>query len=286
MNQNGLGVRAPVLATIGARLPTLRAGQRAVCAVVQRDPAFVVETTTTGLARVAGVSAATVVRTAQALGYSGFPQLRVMLARDLGAAAARPTGRGAVGVVWDYFQAVADALPDMTSLLDPAALDEAIKRIAAARHVFVSGSGVSAPVASDLAMRLSSVGRFATTSPDSLDQQIRARLLDPKDVCVVVSGTGATSTSLAVARAANAAGATVISLTSFDDTPLSRIVDIELVVVMGVARMSEELHFQVRLPQLILVNGLVAAVASLRPKPARAARARAIEAVSELLLEP
>lgn len=286
MITGGLGTSAPVLTTISARLPTLRAGPRAVCAVVQRDPEFVVETTAAGLARAAGVSAATVVRTAQALGFSGFPQLRVMLARDLGAASSRPTGRGPVGVVWDFFQAVADALPDMTSLLDAEALDEAIKRIAAANDVLVTGSGVSAPVATDLAMRLTSIGCSATASADALDQRIRARLLGPRDVCVVVSSTGATSTSLAVARCANAAGAAVIAITAFDDTPLSKLADIELIVVMGAPKMTEELHFFVRIPQMILVNGIAAAVASLRPNPARAARARAIEAVSELLLEP
>lgn len=286
MTDRDLSASAPVLATISALRPSLRAGQRAVCAVIERDPATAVEATAGEIAVAAGVSAATVVRTAQALGYSGFPQLRVMLARDLGAAASRPQAGGAAGAVLDYFAAVGEAVPDMTSLLDPGEVDQAVKRLAAARHVFVCGNGVSAPVALDLAMRLNSLGRFATTSNDTLDQRIRARLLTPNDVCVVVSGTGATETSMAVARGARQAGATVIAFTSFSDTALAQVADINLVVVMGTPRMAEELHHQVRLPHLILVNALVTAVALIRPKTTRVARSKAIEAVSEILLEP
>ena len=245
-----------------------------------------VEATAGQVARAAGVSTATVVRTAQALGYSGFPQLRVMLARDLGAASPQPTASGPVGVVWNYLQAVADALPEMTSQLDPDALEQAIRSVANARQVLVAGNGVSAPVALDFAMRLTTIGRSATMSMDSLDQVIRARLLSPGDACIVVSGTGATATSLAVARAASTAGATVIALTSFSGTPLTQVADINLVVVMGVARISEELHYHVRLPQSILVNAVIAAVATLRPRAAADARGKAIEVVSEILLEP
>lgn len=67
---------------------------------------------------------------------------------------------------------------------------------------------------------------------------------------------------------------------------VSRAADVNLTVVMGAASLAEELHHHVRIPQAILVNALVAAVANLRPRAAKTARAKAIEAVSDLLLEP
>ena len=78
----------------------------------------------------------------------------------------------------------------------------------------------------------------------------------------------------------------MIALTSFSGTPLTQVADINLVVVMGVARISEELHYHVRLPQSILVNAVIAAVATLRPRAAADVRGKAIEVVSEILLEP
>lgn len=164
-------------------------------------------------------------------------------------------------------------------------MERAVDLIAAARRIVVAGGGVSAPVAQDLAMRLAAIGRPVEAPTDHLDQRIRARLLGPEDVCVIVSGTGATASTLSVARAAAAAGAPVITLTSFARSALSALASVELVTTSGTG-LREELQTTFRIPQLILGNALVAAVAARDPEGSARARAAVLEVVAPELTDP
>jgi DNA-binding MurR/RpiR family transcriptional regulator len=277
----------PVLATIRATSPSLNPGEQRVCEVVLARPEWVIEATTADVATKAGVSTATVVRAAQKLGYRGFPHMRVLLARDLGVSAPRGTGREerSTSGVHAFFRTVAAATEAMSSLLDEAQVERAVDLLASGRRILVAGGGVSAPVALDIAMRLAAVGRAADAPADHLDQRIRARLLGPEDVCVIVSGTGATAATLHVARAAKEAGAPVISLTSFARSALSALADVELVTTAGTG-LREELESTFRIPQLILGNALVSAVAARDPEASARARASVLEVVATELTDP
>jgi DNA-binding MurR/RpiR family transcriptional regulator len=271
-----------VAAVARARVHTLSAGEQRVCQAILADIAWAVEATTTQLGEVAGVSSATVVRTAKSLGYRGFPHLRVMLARDLGTPRPAADDDTPAGVVRAFFETVAASAAELAPLVSDQRIDAVVAALIAAPHILIGGNGVSAPVAQDFAMRLAAIGRPASAPTDALDQQIRARLLAPGDVCVIVSGTGATSNSLRAAAAADAAGATVVAMTSFAETPLSAYADIELVVGAQTAGLRDELYGQLRLPQAILVNAIVAAVAR-ADEGAGAARAKVFEVVAETL---
>lgn len=276
----------PVTATIRALRTSLNPGEQRVCDVVLARPDWVIEATTADVAVEAGVSTATVVRTAQRLGYRGFPHLRVLLARDLGVStSAAFDSAGGTGDVRAFFRAVGSATEAMASLLDEGLVERAVDLIAEARRIVVAGGGVSAPVAQDLAMRLAAIGRPVEAPTDHLDQRIRARLLGPQDVCVVVSGTGATESTLSVARSAVAAGAPVIALTSFARSALSALASVELVTTSG-AGLREELQTTFRIPQLILGNALVAAVAARDPEGSARARAAVLEVVAPELIDP
>lgn len=278
----------PVTATVRALRASLNPGEQRVCDVVLDRPDWVIEATTGDVALAAGVSTATVVRAAQRLGYRGFPHLRVLLARDLGVPAPAAAGAGdEAGDVHAFFRAVGAATEAMASLLDEQAVGRAVDLLAGARRVLVAGGGVSAPVAQDIAMRLAAIGRVAEAPTDHLDQRIRARLLGAEDACVIVSGTGATASTLHVARAATAAGAPVIALTSFARSALSGLATVELVTTSGTGNgLREELQSTFRIPQLILGNALVAAVAARDPEAAARARADVLEVVATELTDP
>ena len=73
-----------VIATIRSLLPSLLPTEQAVAAVLLARSADIVELSSQQVADLAGASRATVVRTCQSLGYTGYQQLRVLLARDAG----------------------------------------------------------------------------------------------------------------------------------------------------------------------------------------------------------
>lgn len=272
---------APVLPAIRAAMPRLNPSERAVAEVVLTRSEWAIEATTAEIAAEASVSTATVVRAAQRLGFRGFPHLKVLLARDLGTAKTEPTvGGSPLTVVRSFFADIADSASDMVGLLSEEQVTRAVELLAEARSILVSGTGISSPVAQDIAMRLGSQGLNTVAPSDHLDQLIRARLLQPGDVCVVVSGTGATVPTIQVAQAAVAGGAAVIALTSFTGTQLTKLAEVELVTPQGGrAGFRQELDSIIRIPQLILGNALVAAVAARDPEAAANVRARVLEVV-------
>jgi DNA-binding MurR/RpiR family transcriptional regulator len=291
-----------VIATISSRLPSLLPTEQAVARVLLERSAEIVELSSQQVAELAGASRATVVRACQSLGYTGYQQLRVLLARDAGYAAAPASGpgvggaagvgaglsvggAGVAGVVGDAFRRIAAGVDRMVALLDEASLDRSISLIAEARRAVVLGNGLSAPLALDAAARLTAIGRAAEAPLDVINQQITSRLLTPDDVVLAISGSGSNASTLRAAQAARSAGASVIAVTAFARTPLAAFATVELVVTMPDLTFRDEVTQVTRIPQAILVEGLVAAVAERLGGVAVAARDLALGQISENLGE-
>jgi DNA-binding MurR/RpiR family transcriptional regulator len=96
--------------------------------------------------------------------------------------------------------------------------------------------GTSAPLAVDTAYRFVTLGLDASFVPDVHTQHVTARMLGAGDVFFAISHTGSTFETLATTRAAKAAGATTVALTSFSRSPLSD--EVDLAIVAGSAETS------------------------------------------------
>jgi RpiR family transcriptional regulator, carbohydrate utilization regulator len=277
-----------VIATIRSLMPSLLPTERAVATVLLERSAEIVELSSQQVADLSGASRATVVRTCQSLGYTGYQQLRVLLARD---AAAQPASEsasvpdGAAGIVTRTFTQLADRVTDMLALLDADAIDRAVGLLAAANRVVVVGNGLSSSLAQDAAARLTSVGRPAESQSDVIGQQISARLLGADDVLLVVSGSGSNALTLRTVAAATAAGATVVAVTAFGRSPVAQAATLALVVTMPDLTFRDEITLASRLPQAILIEGLVAATADRLGDAAVRAKALALDAISDNLAE-
>lgn len=271
-----------VVAHIRSSRPSLLPAEQAVAAVFLAHTQKIVELSSQQVADLAGASRATVVRTCQSLGFSGYQQLRVLLARDAGYASTdqRPKVVGAPGMVDDTFVQVGQAVATMAALLDPDAVTGSVQAMAQAGRMLVVGNGLSAPLAADMASRLSAIGRPAESSLDVIGQQISARLLAPSDLLLIISGSGANSSSLRVAQAAKDAGAALVAITAFARSPLAAMADFSLVVGMGDLSFREEVTVTSRIPQTILMEGLIAALSEELGEKAKAAKALALEVIS------
>ncbi|WP_431279269.1 MurR/RpiR family transcriptional regulator [Leifsonia poae] len=276
-----------VIATIRSLLPSLLPTEQAVAAVLLERSSEIVELSSQQVAELAGASRATVVRTCQSLGFTGYQQLRVLLARDAGYRPAEqaPAPDGAAGIVAQTFTQLADRTGDMLALLDSGAVDRAVEALAVARRVVAIGNGLSAPLALDAAARLTSVGRASEAPLDVIGQQITARLLSPQDAVLVISGSGSNASTLRTVDAATAAGATVIAVTAFARSPIAQAAGISLVVTMPDLTFRDEITLASRLPQAILIEGLVAAVTHRLGDAATRAKTLALDAISNNLAE-
>ncbi|WP_223693724.1 MurR/RpiR family transcriptional regulator [Leifsonia poae] len=276
-----------VIATIRSLLPSLLPTEQAVATVLLERSSEIVELSSQQVAELAGASRATVVRTCQSLGFTGYQQLRVLLARDAGYRPVEPAPApdGAAGIVAQTFTHIAGRASDMLALLDADAVLRAVETLATARRVVVVGNGLSAPLALDAAARLTSIGRAAESPLDVIGQQITARLLAPEDAVLIVSGSGSNASTLRTLHAATAAGATVIALTAFARSPIAQAAGISLVVTMPDLTFADEITLTSRLPQAILIEGLVAAITHRLGDAASRARSLALDAISDNLAE-
>src|SRR5690625_4521303 len=144
----------PELGSVPTRIRTglsmLHPSEQRVAQVFLDRPEWTIEASAQEVADAAGTSRATVVRTAQRLGFTGYPQLRVLLARDVGSA--RPPRRSharndPAGLVRDYVSEVAGSIEDLLGSLSDEQVRVAVGLLDTARTVLVVGTGLSEPIA-------------------------------------------------------------------------------------------------------------------------------------------
>ncbi len=105
-----------------------------------------------------------------------------------------------------------DELAAVFDRVDPASVDEAVARIAAARTVVVFGGGREGLQIRGFAMRLFHMGRSVAVVGD-----MTCPAVGPGDLFLVTVGPGEISTALALMRVAQAAGADILLLTAQPD---------------------------------------------------------------------
>lgn len=277
---------ASLTARIRSLAPSLHAGERRVAEFVAGDLAGAVEATAQDLADAVGVGRATVVRTAQTLGYDGFPQLRVAAAQELShARAVTSPDNTLVGSLRAAAEQFAARINDSVSALTEESLRTAITALDEAGRVLIVANGLSSPLGLDLQLRLMAAGRPAEILHDALAQRISARQLSAQDVCVVVSGSGANEPSLAAARAARDAGATVLAITSFSRSALVSGSDTALVVPSISDSFQDELLHTSRVALALVVESLVDALVTHRGPRGREARDAVLKELGGALSE-
>src|SRR6202167_4414430 len=120
----------------------LRAAEQRVADFVLKHPDELIYLTVTELAERTNTSESTVVRLCQKIGYKGYQEFKIVLARDL----VEPTadiyaevesGDDLTTVKNKVFQANAQALRDTIEVLDDADLERAVEALAKARRVGV-----------------------------------------------------------------------------------------------------------------------------------------------------
>lgn len=126
--------------------------------------------TASELAHEVDVDAATVVRFAQTLNYSGFPALQDEIkARVLQELLLRqniePKADSLRGLTDRAYKELADAIERARRLLDAAPLENLLSALGKAKRVFVMSDAAAAPQASDLLRHLQSIGLLAYSLP-------------------------------------------------------------------------------------------------------------------------
>lgn len=271
----------PISARAASLAPALSPSERRVVDTLIADRSAAVDCTAQELAELAGVSRASVIRTAQTLGYDGYPQMRVALAREVALTAAREDSTGYDGVLHHRLDQFARNLPRIMAVVTEESAGRFVAALDRADRVVVVATGLSAPLGLDVAMRLGAAGRPAEFLLDTLAQQIAASNLAPGSACLVISGSGATQTSIEAAVAARESGADVLAATSFARAPLLEYATQALVVPPVNDSFSDELFHSSRAALTLVLETLVEMLVVNRGPSGVSARSKALSLIEK-----
>ncbi len=227
-----------VLVRVRSLMPELAPAERRVAEVALADPAGVSARTISELAVAGKTSETTVVRFCRAVGFSGYPELRLALAT----AAAQEEAAGGHGVVGGDISAKdsladviakigyadAGAVEDTVAQLDVAVLEKVVGKVSQARRVDLYGVGASSFVALDLQQKLHRIGLVVFAWPDPHAALTSAALLGSGDVAIGMSHTGTTQDTIEALSLAKRNRATTVAVTNFPRSPITRVADLVL----------------------------------------------------------
>jgi DNA-binding MurR/RpiR family transcriptional regulator len=263
-----------IQSTIAGVLPTLTPSARRIAEVVRANPALVLDTTIGELAKRCATSEASVVRFCRTIGLSGYAQLKIGLASELGREEARfgeSVAYGADIVQGDSLRELALtisalemlAIHDTIEHLDFAAVAEVVDALDGADRTVLFGVGASHFVAEDLQHKLFRIGRTAFVLGDAHSARAAAVLLTPRSVAIGFSHAGETAETADFLRLARSAGAVSVAVTSASGSRVARAASIALLTEVRESPLRAGAMVS-RMAQLAVVDCVFAGVAQRR----------------------
>ena len=185
------------------------------------------------LARECNVAEATVFRFCRALGFDGYHEMRIALAQanatgTMSSQRELQPGASTETLFENASARLFNAINGTQNALSAEAVDEAARMLREAKQVFCFGQGGSMLLANDICARFASLSTKFRTSGDSHLQLLTASLMNEADVVLFVSYSGATRDMMETLRTAKAAGAKIILLTHYEDSPGASLADVVL----------------------------------------------------------
>ena len=189
-----------------------------------------------GLADACSVSAAAVVRFAQRLGFTGFTDLKLDLAREAGAGRTDEFQTAIWdGDDWDTLVRKAERIHlrnirHTYEMLNLSVLEQAVGALCAGREVYLYGIGASGLMVQDFYYKVSRIGVPALYHPDPHANLVTAALLTRESTALAVSYSGETRETILAAQAAKERGCKLITITQANRNSLVRLADYPLYV--------------------------------------------------------
>ena len=171
------------------------------------------------LAKACGVAEATIFRFCRSLGFDGYNEMKIALAKAnamaVPVALKLEPGVDTQILCTHAYNTAIEALNGTRNALDPAAIDQAATLLQRARQVFCFGQGGSSLLAGDIWARFATISTKFHTSGDSHMQAIAASLMGPEDVVLFVSYSGATRDMMDTLRLAKENGLLITGGTDY-----------------------------------------------------------------------
>jgi RpiR family carbohydrate utilization transcriptional regulator len=238
MAKNKAKAQTTCLPLLRSSYKDLTRSEQKIADCILQNPNGILHMTISELASTTQSGEATAFRFCHKLGFSGFQELKMALAGDILSpmkSLSQEVNRedSPQTISQKVFKNIIDDLQATLKILDYQELNRAIDAIAQARKIDAYGYGGSGVIALDIQHRFVRFGLQVNAYNDPHLQIASAALLTAKDVVIAVSHTGASIDLLKVLEMAKRNQATIIALTSYMKSPITKLADI---VLCGIAK--------------------------------------------------
>lgn len=238
----------------------LKSAEKKAADLLIDDPEFFGTASIIEAAGRAGCSEATLVRLARRMGYSGYPELKSVLTKDKDDSPIQLYSDISCeddydSVVSKVFRASIQAMEDTLNILDKGEYRKAVDELCTAKNIMFCGAGDAAAVARSGYQKFLRAGLNVQASTDIDVQLIAVSHLEEGDVLIAISHSGRTKSVVDVAKYAKSIGVTVICITNYPVSPLTKNSDIVLLTANFAQHMNGEVMSK-RITELCILESL------------------------------
>ncbi|WP_035531773.1 MurR/RpiR family transcriptional regulator [Halobacillus kuroshimensis] len=213
-----------LLSVIRSYYPSLTKSEQKVADKVLEDIESVLYCSVTDLADKSGVGETTALRFCRKLGFKGYQEFKLTLAKTL-SNDAKEDEVVEQGMQYAIANNTKSVIDETLKMVDEELLHSCISAIAKADHLHFYGVGTSGLTALDAKNRLIRIGKHSDAIIDPHIQAMGAATLGKGDVVVGISLSGSTKDTLDSLEIAKKNGATVIAITYYARSPITQLAD-------------------------------------------------------------
>lgn len=224
------------LLEIQNRYEKLTPAEMRVADYIQENGLQVVHMSVRELADRAGVAKSAVPRCCQALGFSGFPDLKISLSADLAKNQQMNFSShihhddNIESILDKVFSSNVKALHDTREQLCSHTLEQLVDAMEHANAIYIYGIGPSAPFCADLQFRLFQIGKKAYSITDSYAMKMSALDIQEGDIAIGISHYGQTVITLDALKTAKEHGAVTSCITGYSESLIAKECDLPIII--------------------------------------------------------
>lgn len=221
------------------------------------------------MAKELNVAESSIVRFCKIIGFDGFKQLKINLAKNLESPERIiyediSDGDSREDIVRKVFFASTKTLEESLGMLDMNEFYEAVESILKAKRIEFYGVGTSLVIAQDAYYRFMRIGLPVYAPIDPHMSRASAATMDSDSLAIGISYMGKSKDTVDTLRIAKERGAKTVCITCFPSGAITKISDIKLILSTRESKMMRE-AISSRIAQIALIDSLYVAVALENP---------------------
>lgn len=239
-------------------LPILTETDKMIGDYILEHRVEVLNASTQKLANLTKTSPSAIIRFSKKIGFTGFPQLKIELAKDVSNESAKfddvlDPDEDMSSLIKKTYQANISTIKKTYGLIDVKHIEKAIELLVNAKNIYLFGIGGSGTVCEDFQHKLLRIGKTAIYYQDSHSQLTAVPNMTEDDLGFIVSYSGKTKEMVTAAKWMKKEGVTSIAITQSTFNEVGKLVDLALTIP------SEEKELRIgatssRLSSLIIVD--------------------------------